>query len=42
MLCREIIAVCSEIRAKHVNAPYGQKVEFLIIKHGGTYNYHYA
>jgi hypothetical protein len=26
MLYREIIAVCSEIRAKHVNAPYGQKV----------------
>jgi hypothetical protein len=28
MLYREIIAACSEIRAKHINAPYEQKVEF--------------
>jgi len=42
MLYREIIAVCSEIRAKHTSAPYGQGVELLNVKHGGTYNYHYA
>jgi hypothetical protein len=44
MLCREIlvIAVCSEISVKHINAPYVQKTEFLNVKHGGTYNYHYA
>jgi hypothetical protein len=29
MLCREIIAVCSEIHTKHINTLCGQKVEFL-------------
>jgi hypothetical protein len=28
MLYREIIAVCSEISTKHINALCGQKVEF--------------
>ena len=29
MLCREIIAACSEIHTKHVNTLCGQNVEFL-------------
>jgi len=29
MLYREIIAVCSDIHAKHINALCGQKVEFV-------------
>ena len=29
MLYREIIAVCSEIHTKHINAVCGQNVEFL-------------
>jgi len=32
MLCREIIAVCSEIHIKHINTLCGQSVEFLNIK----------
>jgi hypothetical protein len=32
MLCREIIAVCSEIHIKHVNALCGQNVESLNVK----------
>ena len=35
MLYGEIIAVCSEIRTKHVNTLYGQKVEFFIVKYIG-------
>jgi hypothetical protein len=31
MLCREIIAVCSEIHTKHINAHCAQNVEFLIV-----------
>ena len=31
MLYREIIAVCSEIHTKHVNALCGQNVELLIV-----------
>jgi hypothetical protein len=42
MLYREIIAVCSEIRTKHMNTRCGQKVEFLDIKLGCTYNYQHA
>jgi hypothetical protein len=38
MLYREIIAVCSQIHTKHINALCGQKVEFLYVKAGGTYN----
>ena len=29
MLYKEIIAVCSEIHRKHINALWGQNVEFL-------------
>ena len=36
MRYREIIAVCSEIHAKHINTPCGQNVEFLNVKAGGT------
>jgi hypothetical protein len=32
MLCREIIAVCSEIHTKHINALRGQNVELLNVK----------
>jgi RecB family endonuclease NucS len=40
MQYREIIAVCSEIHIKHINALCGQNVEFLGIKPGGTYSNH--
>ena len=32
MLCREIIAVCSEIHIKHTNTLRGQNVELLNVK----------
>ena len=32
MLCREIIAVCSEIHTKHKNTVCGQNVELLNVK----------
>ena len=32
MLYREIIAGCSEIHTKHINALCGQNVEFLNVK----------
>ena len=32
MVYREIIAVCSEIHAKHINALCGQNVELLNVK----------
>ena len=32
MLCREIMAVCSEIHTKHINTVYGQNVELLKVK----------
>ena len=32
MLYREIIAVCSEIHTKHINALRGQNVEFVNVK----------
>ena len=35
MLYREIIAVCSEMQAKHINAQWGQNVGLLNIKFGG-------
>ena len=37
MLYREIIAVCSQIRTKHINILCGQNVELLNVKPGGTY-----
>jgi hypothetical protein len=42
MLYREVIAVCSEVLIKHINALCGQKLEFLIVKPGGTLNNHCA
>jgi hypothetical protein len=42
MLYREIIAVCSEIRTKHINTLRGQNVELLSVKPGGTYSNHWA
>jgi len=41
MLCREIIAVCSQIHTKHINTLCGQNVEFLNVKLCGTYSSHY-
>jgi hypothetical protein len=38
MLYSEIIAVCSDILTKHINALYGQNVEFLNAKPGGRYS----
>jgi len=38
MLYREILAVCSQIHAKHINTLCGQNVELLNVKHGGTYS----
>jgi hypothetical protein len=32
MLCKEIMAACSEIRTKHINTLYGQNVELLNVK----------
>ena len=32
MLCREIMAACSEIHTKHINTVCGQKVELLNVK----------
>ena len=32
MLYTEIIAVCSQIHTKHINAQCGQNVEFLNVK----------
>ena len=32
MLYREIIAVCSQIRTKHINTVCGQNVELLNVK----------
>jgi len=42
MLCREIIAVCSEIHTKHINTLCGQNVELLNVKAGGTYSDQWA
>jgi hypothetical protein len=42
MLYSEIIAVCSEIHTKHINTMCGQNVEFVNVKHSGTYSNHWA
>jgi hypothetical protein len=42
MLYSEIIAVCSEIHTKHIHRLCGQNVEFVNVKHGGTYSNHWA
>jgi hypothetical protein len=36
MMYRKINAVCSQIYTKHINTLYGQKVELLNVKPGGT------
>jgi len=36
MLCREIIAVFSEIHPTHTNTLYGQNTEFLNVKVSGV------
>jgi len=36
MLYREIIAVCSQIHTKHINALCGQNIGFVNVKPGGT------
>ena len=38
MLYREIIAVCSEIRTKHINVLCWLNVELLNVKPGGIYS----
>ena len=42
MLYREKIAVCSQIHTKHINILYGQNVEFVRVKPGGTYSDHWV
>jgi hypothetical protein len=42
MLYREIIAVCSEIRTKHINTAVWAEVELLNVKPGGAYSDHWA
>jgi len=42
MLCREIIAVCSQIHTKHLNTLCGQNVELVNVKPGATYSYYWA
>jgi hypothetical protein len=42
MLYSEIMAVCSEIHTKHINALCGQNVEFVNVKPGGNYINHWA
>jgi hypothetical protein len=42
MLFMEIIAVCSQIHAKHINTLCGQNVEFVNVKAGGTYSDYWA
>jgi hypothetical protein len=36
MLCMEKVAVCSEIHIKHINALFGQNVEFFNVKPCGA------
>jgi CRISPR/Cas system-associated protein endoribonuclease Cas2 len=42
MLYREIVAVCSEIHTKHINALCEQNVEFGNAKYGGKYSNHWT
>ena len=42
MLCREIIAVFSQIHTKHINTLCGQNVVLVNVKPGGTYSDHWA
>ena len=42
MLCREIIAVCSEIHTKHINGLCEQNVQLFNVKLGGTCSDHWS
>jgi hypothetical protein len=42
MLFKEIIAAHSENHTKLINTVCGQNVELVLVKSGGTYNYHWA
>jgi hypothetical protein len=42
MLYSEIIAVCPQINAKHINRLCGQNAEFFNLKPGGTNSNHWA
>jgi len=42
MLYWKIIAVCSQIHTKHINILWGQNVELLSVKLGGTSSNHRA
>jgi len=42
IMCRQIMAVCSQIHTKHINTVCGHNVELLNIKPGGTYSDHWA
>jgi hypothetical protein len=42
MFYKAKVAVCSEIRTKHINAVCVQNVEFFSVKPGGTRSNHWA
>jgi hypothetical protein len=42
MVSKETMAVYSENHTKYINTLCGQNAEFLNIKAGGTYNYHWV
>jgi hypothetical protein len=42
MLYREMIVVCSQIHAKHINTLCEQTAEFPHVEHGGTYSDHWT
>ena len=42
MLCRVIIAACSQTRTNHINTLCGQNVGFVNVQPGGTYSNHWA
>ena len=42
MLCRELIAVCSEIHAQQINTLCGQNIVYLIVKPDCAYSNHCA
>jgi len=42
MLCKEIIAVCSQTHTKHINTLCGQNVELPNVKPGSTHSSHWV
>ena len=42
MLYKETIAVCSQVRTKHMNTLCGQNIEFLYVRPSGTKSNHKA